>query len=250
MTSVNRWRVFCSTEASYQYWWLSSTASEPTTCPNDSAHTLSGTSTIVETIDKSVVQVSQELVETGSHYLWSTQAFTALANATTTHSFSYPFPTSLLCAQFISREENVGDTWTWTIAENGVIGTITSPVALSDTVINVSSTVFSVLAVGFHMNLFNGVNTAQLGRVLSMDSVAGTVTVETPSSFAFSIPTYVRMAIIFMKDSEIGAPGEYKHGATKIQSSTLPINVIVRIHYTNKSLTTDKRIVCNVELLY
>jgi len=50
MTVVNKWRLRCQDEGADVHWWLEEGAAAPTTCPNDSGHT----------IDGEAVQVSSE----------------------------------------------------------------------------------------------------------------------------------------------------------------------------------------------
>lgn len=248
-----KWRVYCQDESAYQYWWLDQNQSEPTTCPNNSAHTITTVLTkIVQTRNAEVFEIKQEATPTGGNYMWDTQVFTALADQITEFSFSYPMDVSVLEAQFTSGEENVGDTWSWVISPNTTVGALTANVAIDDTVINVTSTVTANINVGFYVNLFDGVNTEELGRVLSIDSVSGTITTENASTTAFSAasPTYVRMNIYFMKDAEFGHPWNIVYGEGKILSSFVPAGTTVKVMYNNKSPTVDKRVVCNLEILY
>jgi hypothetical protein len=249
---LNRWRLYCSTESTYVYVWLDENQTTPTTCPNNNAHTISGDAIIVEKRDPTVVSISQETTATGEHYCWSTKSFTALANQMTAYSFSYPIPISVLNAKFISEEENRGDMWTWAIAKNTVIGAITNTVNIGDTVINVSSTVLTYVAVGFYVNLFNGTTTNELGLVLSKNTTNSTITVQTATTHAFSpaTPTYVRMSIMFMKDALIGSPWCYEYGEAKIKTSYVPAGTNVTVEYTNNSASEDKLIVVHIEYMY
>ena len=251
--TLYKYRVFCNDENAFQYWWLDENQPEPTTCPNDSGHTINTALTkIVGVRDPEEIQIKQEVIPTGQNYQWDTQAFDALANSTSTHTFSYDIDVSVLEAQFISATIHKGDKWSWVIAENTTVGALTADVSISDTVLNVSSTVVENIKVGFYINLFDGVNTEDLGRVTAVDTDASTVTVSTASTqaFAAATPTFVQMSIYFMKDVEIGEPWMYIYGEGKIQSSYVPAGTTVKVIYTNMSPTVDKRIVCNLELMY
>jgi hypothetical protein len=225
----------------------------PTTCPNNSAHTITSSLTqIVQTRESDAVTINQEDTPTAGRFFFDTKQFTALANQTTSFSFSYPMTISLLDAQFVSAAENTGDTWSWVIYENTTVGAITSDVAISDTVINVSSTVLDNVDIGFYVNLFDGVNTEQLNRVVAKDSIAGTITVETASSqaFAAATPTYVRMSVYFCKDMEFGHPWNVIFGDGKIRTTTVPANTSIKVDYTNNHASDDKRIVVYIEYMY
>lgn len=251
--TLYKWRVYCEDDSKYEYVWLDENQAQPTTCPTNTGHTItSALTSVVETRDPNHVNIIQEDIVTGQNYTWDTQAFDALPNQITEYSFSYPMNISVIEARFVSATENEGDVWSWVIAPNTTIGALTANVSVSDTVINVSSTVTDNIKVGFFCNLFDGVNTEELGRVLAIDSEAGTITVETASTQAFSAasPTYVQMSIYFLKDVEIGHPWATVYGEGKIKSSYVPANTTVKVMYDNKHATDTKRIVCEMELLY
>jgi len=251
--TLNKWRVWCVTENAFVYIWLDEDQDAPTTCPTNTGHTITTALTkIIEIRDPEVFSIKQETTPTGENYFFSSQSFIALANQTTSYSFSYPFPVSVLSAQYVSAEENRGDTWTWTVSPNTTVGALTSDVSATDTVINVSSTVTDNIKIGFGVNIFDGVNTDDLGRVLAVDSDAGTITVETAAtqSFAAATPTYVRMNIYFCKDMSFGHPWALTFGDNKIQSSYVPANTVVQVDYVNNDPTKDKEIVTSLELMF
>ena len=199
---------------------------------------------IIDEREPLTVEIKQETVPTGQHYKYDTQAFDALAGQVTAHSFSYPIS--------VSAEENTGDTWSWVIAPNTVVGALTSDVATTDTVISCSQTVIDNVQVGFFVDLFDGVNTDDLGEVLSKDTGANTLTISTAATqqFLASSPTYVRMSIYFLKDSEFGHPWRLVYGEGKIKSSYVPANTVIKVSYNNIHPTLDKRVVCAIELMY
>jgi hypothetical protein len=60
MTTLYRYRVFCSTSAQYEYVWLPAGDPAPTTCPADPAHTIDGAQTaVVDTVSSQDVVVIQ-----------------------------------------------------------------------------------------------------------------------------------------------------------------------------------------------
>ena len=63
MTDLYKWRIFCEDESSYQYWWLDSDETPPTTCPNNTSHAISSNLTkIVETKLSNKLEIKQETV--------------------------------------------------------------------------------------------------------------------------------------------------------------------------------------------
>lgn len=250
---LNKWRIYCETDAIYEYIWVSDDDPNPTTCPTNTSHTITSSLTrIVETREPSVVTISQESTKTGSHYEWVSIQFDAIANTTTTYTFSYPYAINILSAMVQTGVENKGDTLSWYMTKDSVIGTITSDVAAEDTVINVSSTVTDTIHVGFMVNLYDGVNTDICGRVVLTDADAGTITVSIASTqiFLAVTPTYVRMTVPFLDKVEMGHPSRWQIGDSKINSSYVPADTIATCEYTNNHETQDKRATMYMEILY
>ena len=241
--------IWCTNESAYKYWWLDSTASAPTVCPTNTLHTVN-TPLIVDTISPNVVNINQEAVPTGEHYRFDTKAFTATANTTTLYSFSFPIPVSLFEGSFVSSVDNRGDTWSWIVSENTTVGALTATANENDTVLSVSSTVVQYVEKGFEVRLVSGGTSQNLGLVLAVDELNNTITVQTACTQTFNAGTYVQMSIVFMRDCEFGHPWVYEYGSSKIKSSYIPANTIIKVYYTNNSPDTDKRIVVNMEYLY
>ena len=56
MTEVNHYRIWCDTESAYVYTW---DTVEPTTCPNDSGHAISGPIVIMETVSTQTIKAEE-----------------------------------------------------------------------------------------------------------------------------------------------------------------------------------------------
>jgi hypothetical protein len=255
MTSLTlyKWRVYCVDEGGYQYWWLDENHPAPDKCPNDSSHTIDPSLTkIVDVRDSEVFQIKQEATPTGQNYQWKTQSFTALAGQTTIYRFSYPINISVLEAQYVSSEENRGDSWTWKISPDTIIGNITNFVNPGDTVIPVTSTVTDNILEGFGFSLFDGVNMEDLGVITAIDKVNGTVTVSVPTARSWSplTPTYAVMNIYFVQNGGFGHPWLMIFGEGKIIGSYVPANTVVQVEYTNNDPTLDKEITVYLEVMY
>ena len=86
--SLYKYRIYCVTDSKYEYVWLDSEASAPTTCPTDTGHTVDNSNVIIvenrpfETIhDESgyaifspTYQATQGLLATWKGYLYTAQA--------------------------------------------------------------------------------------------------------------------------------------------------------------------------------
>lgn len=251
--TLYKWKIYCSTDSKFEYSWLDEHQAQPTTCPTNTSHTISSQQTsIVETRKPDIININQEDIKTGEHFFWDTKTFTAVANTTTIFTFSYPMNISLIEASFVSVSENIGDSWSWVVAPNTTIGALTNNVSIDDTIINVTSNVTDNIKEGFWVNLFDGTNTEDLGRVLNINKTDGTITVEHAStqSFSAATPTFVRMNIYFLKDAVFGHPWISVYGQGKIKTSHVPANTIAQVEYTNNSPSTDKTITVYIEYMY
>src|SRR3972149_7035921 len=100
-----------------------------------------------------------------------------------------------------------------------------------------SQTVYDNIAVGFSVKRYDGVNSNDLGDVLSVDKVNNTITMQTAATNAFSAasPTYVKISVCRVKDFEFSKPGIYNIGEKKIGGSYFPANEVAVVKYLNKS---------------
>jgi len=122
-------------------------------------------------------------------------------------------------------------------------------------VITVSPTVIQYAEIGFHINLFNGLQSDDLGRVISKDTNASTLTMELTTSNSYAVtqplPTYIRQTVYMLNGFEMSAPWESVIGESKIGGSYLPTHTKVRVTYHNMSTSGDpKKIVGRVEYMY
>ena len=122
---------------------------------------------------------------------------------------------------------------------------------LQNVVLNLSNPIGNIF-VGYYINLYDGVNTNDLGRVLSRNVKNKTLTMEYANSDTFLsvTPTYARCTVYYLKDLEIGDPWNHVIGESKIGGSYIPPNTTITVEYENKSLTTDKTIIGIIEYLY
>lgn len=257
MTSVNKWRVIITSDSSHDFVWRDEDQGPPTAGSNGEAITTS-LSRVVEVIESNKVIIQEEAIPSaGGHYAFHSEKMIAAANTITTHDISFPIAINILASKIHLTPDMEGDVISWSISPNTTVGTITSDVSISDTVINVSQTVVDNVDIGYHIRLAaagdpEGTNES-LCRVLTKDTVAKTLTVEQAATQAWlaSGPTLVQMNIFYLWNVEIAA-GEHniEPGKSKIGSAHLPANTIIRAIYDNKHVTDAKTFITYVEYLY
>jgi hypothetical protein len=117
--------------------------------------------------------------------------------------------------------------------------------------LNVSGTVVANTMTGYYLNLFDGVNSDDLGRVLGVDTENSRVYVEEAptNSFLATSPSYVRQTVYMLKDWTLGAGGSHLIGESKIGGSYIPADVVVTAFYTNNG-EVQRTFIGSVEYLY
>jgi hypothetical protein len=250
--AVYKWEIYCNDEAGFQYWWLDSDTVGPTTCPNDSGHSVNPNSVaLVDSIENNDVRVLEEdgTIPTSGSYQMNSFCYMC-GPGITTHTESFPTPISGLAVEYVVNEDNVGDEFKILVAPNTTIGVITADVSASDTVINVSSTVIDNMTPGRYMRITDGSTTNDLGRVVDVDTNLSQITVETAATdaFAAATPTYVQMTVQ-RAHVHIMRAWLAEFGSSKIGASTIPANTPIVLEYNNRH-HYYKQFVVQLENLY
>ena len=124
-----KYQVKCTTEDTLKYWILDEDAAEPTTCPDNTAHSIDPTFTdIVQVISDSIVTIKEESTVTDGDFFTQTMKINATKNTTTSVNISWPFNVSVLSVAFITDSTHAGDSIDVAIGEDTIIGYITANV--------------------------------------------------------------------------------------------------------------------------
>lgn len=252
MTTLYKYSFTCNDEGVSKQVWREESDPVPTKCPDDTSHVINTTSIrIVERVEENNVKVQEETIPTGGHFKALGRKMDIAANETKTKDEVFPFDISAMAIEFTSDSSNQGDELQLVIGPDTIIGTVSNDVTSGDTVINVSQTVIDYVSIGYNINLFDGVNTSDLGRVTAVDKDNLTITAETAvdQSFSSVMPTYVRMSVYTIDDYTIGKPGRWTIGESKIGGSFIPAGTVVRIIYKNNE-NASKEFISQLEYLY
>ena len=172
------------------------------------------------------------------------------AGAVEEHTFSYPYPVSILSADWLIGTENHNDEVCFVVGEDTVIGSITVAADVGDTVLNVSSTVPAVIRIGGYIKI----DSEMCYRCTAIDATAGTITVEQPLQEAKAVNDLVKMTVApvckyYLYCSKASEIRTEKIGLSKWGGSDIPANTIMKIKYTNNG-TAAKNFVFGYELEY
>lgn len=249
MSTVYYYKLWCNDENAYVYVW---DTQEPTVCPNVNTHSINLESISIEdSVSEEKVIINEESAnKTGGYFKIESQAFDAPPNTITTYDFSYPIKMGVLAIKVPTNDNQEGDIMSVFLAPNTTIGVITSDANIGDTILNVSQTVINNIALGFYVNITDFVNSDELNRVIGINKVNNTITVETPVQTGFTASgTYVQISINYMDKWEIGRGWVYEFGDSKIGASVADENVPARVIYENKTNET-KRVRIAFEAMY
>jgi hypothetical protein len=176
---------------------------------------------------------------TGGNFRATTRKIYTTPNSTSTTDTTYPYPIVAFALHFIPKPENEGDVINMYVSPDTIIGTITSDVSTSDTVINVDQTVINIAEIGYMVDLYTPPSTVDtLGEISNINKLAKTITVTSAATLAAaaSPTTYVRISIIYLEDYTINTPNvPYTIGESKIGGSYVPTNTTIRVTYQNKA---------------
>lgn len=247
MTTIYKYRIRCTTDNKYEYIWDDTL---PTTCPANAAHSIdSSKTTIVDRRSQKIVEIKEETTPTGGFFMCETLPISVDASATTSFTYTWPIPITVLMVGFTSAAENEGDVMSLSVAPDTTIGTLTSNIGTGVSTLDVSQTVVDNIKLGFHATITDGVNTNQLGRCLAINTVAKTITIETSTTNSFNTNSLIKMTIYMMKNYTIGPAWEYEIGNSKIGGSYVPAGRVVKVVYENKT-NVAKTLVPRLEYLY
>lgn len=189
-----------------------------------------------KSINRSVIVEENVKKETGGHY--QAQGYKLSLPASTgwyEKDISFPIPVSLLSALWMNIAAMVGDSFEFLVAPDTTIGAITADIAIDDTQFTVQQSVIDNIAIGYWVKLTDGINTQDVGRVISIDKTLLKITVETASTYSFlaATPTYVKMSVKMVVGVDLFADYPIEVGATKIGGSYINANTTLRVRYNN-----------------
>ena len=250
--NVNYYRIYCQTDSKWEYIWSEDL---PTVCPVNDTHTVtvgSASQTYEKFVESKEVIINEETIKTGGNYCFESVSFSINNGETSDHTFNFDIPVSVLTGFLRFTEvQNNDKFWLYIHPSLNFGGVITSDVAINDTVINIDALTMSQLYLGLFIELFDGVNTSNLIKVIGLDKINSTMTLKTgiDKVFLSSSPTYVLITKVMIPGVILGHGGELKTGAYKIGGAHIPVGIQIKLIYENNSGSTQTP-VYHMEYLY
>jgi len=249
MTEVSLFSIYCQTESTHKEVWGTEA---PSQCPTDTSHLVDLNSiSIKQTLKRDEVIVKQETQGLMQHKGFKFDVPVGLVGDKTSFDVSFPYNVYLWESTLGATADNVGDVIDVSISPNTLIGVLTADVAANDTVLPASPTVFGVkqLRRGVEISLSNGVETIQCGRLIDIDLVAQTITIEDPLPQSFVAGNFINLTVKAVSDFHIHSTGNVKIGRKGMKALILPANNIIRFEYTNNSILA-RTLYCELEFYY
>lgn len=243
------WKMYCETEQAYVYGY-SDINPYPEHCFNNNSHTTSGKPIEIRRIKNNHQKIEEEYIDTGGYFQSHSYKLICPVGESV-HDYTYPYPITALCVKFTTTNDHIDDQLTMEVAPNSIIGIITSNVSIGESTITISDTVIDNVSLGFYVSLFDGVNTDNVGKIVNIDKINNSITLENNAAYAFSAsnPTYVRITVRVMDNYIIGYPDRYILGESKIGGSYVPTDTVVRVIYNNNG-ASSKNFYAILEMLY
>jgi hypothetical protein len=197
-----------------------------------------------------IVQIKEETVKTGGHF--QSQSFLLdVPEESDVYNLDISFKIGIgILDAYSYIEQNMdGDELECVIGENTIVGTLANNTIVGDDIIKVSDSIFEYCDIGYYINLFNGTDFEDLGRIIEKDSENKIIKLENKIVKNFVVGDYIRMSIKLI-------PYAYLKGNTKLSfaykrtgTNFLPSNRILRLKYKNNN-NIAKRFMFMVEYLY
>jgi hypothetical protein len=148
---------------------------------------------------------------------------------------SFPFDVNLIRGRWFNKQIFAGDSLEMVVAEDTIIGAITSNVAIDDTVINVSQTVVDNTKKGYYIKCVG----QDWGRVVNIDNDALTITIESAATAAITATgsEYILQSVKYVPHLYLEGSDTMMVLEGGVGSSFLPANTVVKIKYHNDTGT-------------
>jgi hypothetical protein len=211
---------------------------------------LTSVHTIINSVRPHELKIQEEQVPTNGNLCVKGFSFTALANAVTPYTFSFPFDVSILTTRGHIGAEHAGNSVTMHLAADTTVGYLTSEVQPADSVVNVSMSAAQNIERGYWMRLVrpaDGVALTEYQLVIAKDEEAATLTLEEPVGVSATFGTLVQLCVKPIEDLTFSAAGLYVVGDSKIGGMAVPKLTPITALYNN---TTNENVVLAFQMDY
>ena len=228
------YKLFCVDEENVVKIW---TDISPTVCPHNSVHEIALDSVRIDEAFNDIVKTE----EATDGYFETEHIEISVPSGTpgdvTEHDVTWPMDILLWKTLITPTSDMIGDSISVLAAPETTVGVATAPINIGDTTINVNSTVTDNTWRGFLITLFDGVNKDVVGRCTAVDTVGGTITFQTPTTYAYAAGSAVKISVYTLKNIYVADTSTIDIGGKGFKGKTITSGMILRVYYTNNSGT-------------
>ena len=250
MLTLCKYRYWCSTEKKMITIW---SESEPTKCINDVSHDIDLESlTITDKLSSDMRIIKSEVEGTYRSETIEINIPVTTAGEIYNHDVSFPHDTYIWNGKFYATNSMVGDYLDIIIGPDTIVGVTTDSSNIGNTIINVSSSVFTngYTTRGTDITIGDAINKQDLGRITNMDKFNNIITVETALLNNYVAGSMIYMNLKMIRKQIIGGANlNYKYGKKGFSARNVPANSIIRFQYTNNT-GTAKTLYFDLEFNY
>jgi hypothetical protein len=251
MTTLTQYLVPCLTENINVF--TDYRTSPPTVCPNNNTHIINpdGIMAISSTSLKSVKINQNSQLITGGYYRTDYYHIDVPAGTGMTASYDivYPYNIAAYSTTFLVTSDNVGDGFNVVSYPDTVCGQITQTLATGSTGLYLPTTSTGFLNPAFIIKISDGINTEELGEIISVDNNTGFVVYSTPNVNNYGVGAMISFTVPRINNGKFVTLQNMGLGFSVVSSSGLAAGKAVRVTYIN-STNVAKTLSFLIELQY
>lgn len=236
---IYEYRIYCTTEQTFVTFYG---VDPPTTCPNDTNHTVNPDSVQKGHLVGPDTVIAKDSSPDAGYFQASTIVIDIPANAggpqTIITDIKYPFDMYIWEMSIAQNPASVGDSLSVQLSPDTIIGLMTVDAKVGDIVINCSGTIFNYVVRGSEIGISDGKNTEYPGRVTAVDSKAGTITVETPlvNAYSSASPTYILFSVYPIRNLICDSAARITLGNKGLKAKVVPAGTTIRVIYVDNTI--------------
>lgn len=240
LENMYRYKMYCEDENKWITTIISSDKDDhtkPTSCPNSVSHVVKPASIklIYTTYADEVIIDEDKIDVTGGNFMIETIKMDILKeDAIKDIMIEYPFNVTIFSIKFSIDGSNLADKIFVDVNPDTVIGFPVSAIDSGQSIININSNIMQILSVGYFISLSEGGIKEECGRIIDIDYVNETITVEKTISNSFTTSSLILLTVR-RGDIEFTKAGNIDIATDFIGGSRLLKDHKIRVRYVNNN---------------
>lgn len=235
--TIKKYSCYCITEQGSVSAW---SESPPTKCPNNDTHIIDENSIgILDIMNTQSVYIQGKSYGNNvqGYYMYQGTKINIDVGLQTSQDVVFPINSTIYGLTFVSSEEHRGDFIDVVANPATPCGVLTAIANVGDTVFQVDTNVLNNIKLGFYVTLNTLNHTSDLGIVLNINAIEGTITVSNPCDYTYSPWTsFFELSVYVVKNYGLNEPGiKHKFGYGGEGNFGVPANTVFRMVYYNNS---------------